>query len=86
MSEKQKFFSLLAAVCDKLPRYAVEQTINADYGAEYGAAAAKRLYNVKQGKVVCLPDLVALVRHSLPQFEIPAELLPTSEEQQLAAA
>ncbi len=81
MSEKRKFFSLLALVCDTLPRYAVEIAIKAGYGAEYGEGAARRLYNVKQGKVVCLPDLAALVRHGLPEFEIPADLLTDEKEE-----
>jgi hypothetical protein len=82
MHEQEKFYSLLALVCRKWPRYAVEATLNADYGKQYGEAAARRLYNVKQGKVVNLADLVALIRHSLPKFEIPAHLLPEPAEQE----
>lgn len=85
MHEKEKFYSLLALVCMKLPRYAVELAINAGHGAEYGDNAARRLYNVKQGKVICLPDLVALVHHSLPDFEIPAHLLPTEQPEPVTA-
>ncbi len=76
MHEKEKFYSLLALVCMKMPRYAVEITVRAGYGEELGPAAAKHLYNIKQGKVVNLAALVALVRHSLPEFKIPAHLLP----------
>ena len=85
MHEQEKFYYLLAMVCRKLPRYAVEATIRADYGAEYGEAAARRLYNVKQGKVVNLRDLVAIIRASLPDFEIPAHLLPEVAEQEAVA-
>jgi hypothetical protein len=79
MHEQEKFYYLLAMVCRKMPRYAVDLAISAGYGAEYGATVQRRLYNVKQGKVVNLPDLVALVRHSLPDFEIPSHLLPDAQ-------
>jgi hypothetical protein len=84
MSEKRKFFSLLALVCDTLPRYAVEIAIKDGYGAEYGESASRRLYNVKQGKVICLPDLVALIRYGLPAFVIPADLLPEEKPEPVA--
>lgn len=79
MHEKEKFYFLMALVCRKLPRYAVEVALRAGYGAEYGVNASRRLYNVKQGKIISLADLVALVRHSLPDFEIPAHLLPDAQ-------
>ncbi|UOR06717.1 hypothetical protein MUN82_06360 [Hymenobacter aerilatus] len=75
MTEKQKFYHLLGDVCEDMPHYAVDTAIRAGYGQQY-ASASTRLQHVKQGKVACLPDLVALVEHSMPDFSIPAHLLP----------
>ena len=71
LSENQKFYQLQALVCDKLPFYAASLTVNAGY-----PAPLSRLQAVKAGKTKSLPDLVALVKHSLPDFEIPAHLRP----------
>ncbi len=78
LSENQKFHTLQALVCEKLPYYAAAMTVDAGY-----PATLSRLQSVKAGKTKSLTDLVALVRHSLPDFEIPAHLLP--EEQAVAA-
>jgi hypothetical protein len=75
LEEKQKFYLLLALVCLKLPHYAVDRTIQAGYGSQYKSAAV-RLGNVKLGKVPDLNDLCALIRYSMPEFDIPARLLP----------
>ncbi len=75
LTDKQKYYHLLGEVCEVLPHYAVDETIRAGYGQQYPSAAV-RLGNVKLGKVPHLPDLVALVRHSMPAFEIPLHLLP----------
>jgi hypothetical protein len=80
MHEEEKFYSLLALVCRKMPHYAVQMTIDAGYEAE-----RQRLHDVKRGRTICLPDLVALVRHSLPRFEIPAHLLPELAAQEAIA-
>jgi hypothetical protein len=80
MTEREKYFSLLALVCEKMPYYAAQSAANA------GIGAASRLQNVKVGRVICLPELVALVRHSLSDFEIPAHLLPETAEQQIVTA
>jgi hypothetical protein len=75
LEEKEKYYLLMALVVGKLPHYAVDNTIRAGYGQEYKSAAV-RLGNVKLGKVPDLNDLCALIRHSMPDFDIPARLLP----------
>lgn len=75
LEEKQKYYLLLALVCNKLPHYAVDRTIQAGYGSQYKSAAV-RLGNVKLGKVPDLNDLCALIKHSMLEFDIPARLLP----------
>lgn len=75
LEEKQKFYLLIAMVCLKLPYYAVDRAIQAGYGKHHKNAAA-RLGNVKLGRVPDLHDLVALIKHSMPDFDIPARLLP----------
>lgn len=79
MTEREKYFSLQALVCEKLPYYAAQMA-----ATEYGGLL-QRWQNVKAGKVVNLPDLVALVRHAKPDFEIPAHLLPEVAEQEAIA-
>ncbi|SHL86944.1 hypothetical protein [Hymenobacter psychrotolerans] len=80
MTEKQKYYALLSLVCETLPHYAVDRAIRAGYGQQY-ASAATRLGHVKQGKVAHLPDLVALVESSMPEFPIPAHLRPNETPQ-----
>lgn len=70
MTEREKYYTLLGLVCEKMPYYA------AHLAAEAGLGKAARLQNVKLGRVINLADLVALVSHSLPDFEIPNHLLP----------
>lgn len=73
LEEKEKFYLLFSLVCTKLPRFAVDRTIQAGYGADYPGASV-RLTNVKNGKVPDLNDLCALIKHSMPEFEIPGQL------------
>jgi len=75
LDEKEKYYLLMALVCGKLPHYAVDNTIRAGYGSQYKNAAV-RLGNVKLGKVPDLHDLCALVRYSMPDFDVPGRLLP----------
>jgi hypothetical protein len=77
MTERQKYYALLAQVCEDLPARAVDHAIRAGHGQQY-ASASTRLAHVKQGKVASLPDLVVLVECSMPEFQIPAELRPVS--------
>jgi hypothetical protein len=96
-TDRERYHGLQMLVREKLPFYAADMTLNAGYNPLPADAQAdkkaklKRLNNVKAGKVECLPDLVAMVRHCLPDFPIPAELLPAEEqapatEQELATA
>lgn len=75
MTDKQKYYHLLGEVCEAMPASAVDSTIRAGHGQEYKSAST-RLHHVRQGKVASLPDLVALVRASMPGYEIPTHLLP----------
>ncbi|MGI4862967.1 MAG: hypothetical protein ACRYFZ_03535 [Janthinobacterium lividum] len=75
MTDKQKYYHLLGEVCEAMPSSAVDSAIRAGYGQEHKSAST-RLHHVKQGKVASLPDLVALIRYSMPGYEIPAHLLP----------
>ncbi|QNE38593.1 hypothetical protein F1C16_03010 [Hymenobacter sp. NBH84] len=77
MTEKQKYFALQALVCEELPPYAVDMAIRAGYGKQY-ESASRRLAHVKQGKVANLADLLALVQHSMPRFNVPEYLLPAT--------
>ena len=79
MTERQKYHSLQAIVCEQLPYYAAQVAANA------GAGQLSRLQNVKAGKTISLPDLVALVRHALPAFDIPAHLMPETVGQEATA-
>jgi hypothetical protein len=76
MHEEEKFYNLMALVCRKMPHYAVQMTLDA---GKYKDQPRQFLHDVKRGRTLNLPALVALVRHSLPDFEIPAHLLPTEQ-------
>lgn len=75
MTEKQKYYHLLGEVCEAMPSSAVDDAIRAGYGKEHRSAST-RLHHVKQGKVASLPDLLALIKHSMPDYEVPAHLRP----------
>jgi hypothetical protein len=79
MTEREKYFTLLGLVCEKLPYYAAQLAANAGLGEH------RRLQNVKQGKAIGLADLITLVGHSLPDFEIPAHLLPENQPEPVTA-
>jgi hypothetical protein len=79
LTEREKYFTLLGQVCEKLPYYAAQLASDAGLGEH------RRFQNVKQGKAIGLADLVALVRHCLPDFEIPEHLLPEVAEQEAIA-
>lgn len=78
MTDKQKYYRLLAEVCETMPSSAVDSAIRAGYGQGF-VSASTRLNHVKQGKVASLPDLLALIRTSMPEFEVPAHLLPAEQ-------
>ena len=78
MTDTQKFYTLLGLVCEDFPHYAVDVALGNGH-----PGPRQRLADVKRGRTISLPDLVALVRYSLPRVEIPAHLLP--EEQAVSA-
>lgn len=74
MTPTQKYYTLLGLVCEDFPHYAVEMAVAAGCPGE-----RQRLHDVKRGRTVSLPDLLELVRYSLPRFEVPTHLLPDEE-------
>lgn len=78
MTERQKYLRLLSIVIEDLPTSAIDTAIKADY-----PAPASMLNNVRIGRVHNLEHLVALVRHGLPKYQIPEELLPAPAKQTL---
>jgi hypothetical protein len=75
MTEKQKFYRLLSEVCERLPTSAINDAIAGGYNAN-----AVQLLHVRQGRTINLPHLVALIKHGLPDFQIPEQLLPAIAE------
>ena len=72
MTEKQKFYHLYAEVCETLPTSAIDALIRSGFAE----ASSVQLVQVRQGRQINLPWLVALIRVGLPQYVIPAEWLP----------
>ena len=81
MTEKQKYFGLLSLVCEKLPTSAIDALTKKDY--PLGSTA---LAQVRVGRTINLPALVALVGVGLPDFSIPEQLLPAEAEPALVTA
>ena len=77
MTDKQKFYHLLAEVIEDMPHHAPTAAIRAGYGEQYPSAAT-RFQHVKQGKVADLNDLIALIQCSMPDYQIPAHLRPAA--------
>ncbi|OWP62916.1 hypothetical protein CDA63_11905 [Hymenobacter amundsenii] len=71
MTDKQKYYHLMGEVCEILPTMASTYAVRAGY-----ETPANLLELVRIGRRPVLRDLVALVKHALPEFEIPAHLLP----------
>jgi len=71
MTERQKYLRLLSIVIEDLPTSAIDALIRDDY-----KSSASMLNNVRIGRSHHLGHLVALVRIGLPNYQIPAELLP----------
>jgi hypothetical protein len=78
MTERQKYLRLLSIVIEELPSNAVDTAVRAGY-----SAPTSMLNNVRTGRVMNLEHLVALVRFGLPQYQVPAELLPAPAPQPL---
>lgn len=71
MTERQKYLHLLAEVIEDLPTSSIDTAVRAGY-----AASTMLLSNVRMGRAVNLPHLVALIKYGLPDYRIPAHLLP----------
>lgn len=71
MTDKQKFYRLLSDVCEVLPTSAINAAISGGYDAN-----AVQLLHVRQGRIINLHHLVALIQFGLPEFNIPTGLLP----------
>jgi hypothetical protein len=71
MTERQKYLRLLSMVIEDLPTSAIDTAVRAGY-----PAPATMLANVRIARVMNLEHLVALIGYGLPEFQIPAELLP----------
>lgn len=67
-TEKQKFFHLLADVCEELPADVATPVIQAGHDIP-----APRLQNTRIGRHVHLETLVTIVKTCLPKFKIPKE-------------
>jgi len=59
-----------------MPHYAVQMTLDAGH---YADQPRQFLHDVKRGRTVNLAALAAIVRESLPRFDIPAHLLPDAQ-------
>jgi hypothetical protein len=71
MTERQKYLHLLAEVIEDLPTSSIDTAVRAGY-----AASTMLLSNVRMGRAVNLPHLVALIKYGLPDYQIPTHLLP----------
>ena len=73
LTDKQKYFYLIAEVCEKLTIEAVTQAVKSGHPAPLGT-----LTNVRTGRTPNLPVLVDMVTMALPDYEIPTHLLPNA--------
>jgi hypothetical protein len=80
MTERQKFLHLLAEVIEDLPTSAIDTAVRDGY-----KASTTMLGNVRMGRVMNLPHLVALIGYGLPSYIIPAHLLPIEAPQRQRA-
>lgn len=80
MTERQKFLHLLAEVIEDLPTSAIDAAVRDGY-----QASTTMLGNVRMGRVMNLPHLVALIGYGLPDFVIPAHLLPAEPQRATGA-
>lgn len=71
MTERQKYLYLLADVIEELPTGSIDIAVRAGY-----AASSMVLANVRGGRAMNLTHLVALIRYGMPEYQVPAHLLP----------
>ncbi|MBF9239494.1 hypothetical protein I2I05_19025 [Hymenobacter sp. BT683] len=79
MTDRQKYFHLLALVCEDLHASAVDVAVRGGH-----EASSVKLMGVRHGRYIKLAWLIDLVRIGLPDFSIPAELLPAEKQVQEA--
>ncbi|HEX8659202.1 MAG TPA: hypothetical protein VF690_16805 [Hymenobacter sp.] len=75
MTDKQKYYHLLALVCEQLPTTAVDEVVRSGH-----EAGATKLMSVRHGRIINLPWLVDLVRVGMPTFSIPQDLFPAERQ------
>ncbi|MGI4762522.1 MAG: hypothetical protein ACRYF0_17555 [Janthinobacterium lividum] len=72
-TDRQKYYQLMALVCEDLPTTAIDALVRKEH-----KATAAQLTAVRHARKAHLPWLLDLVRIGLPDFHIPAELLPVT--------
>lgn len=72
-TDKMRYYQLLALVCEDLHTSAIDALVRSDH-----VATTAQLTAIRQGRKIDLPWLLDLVRIGLPDFAIPAELLPVA--------
>ena len=70
-TNKQKYYHLLSLVCEDLHTSAIDALVRTDHEASTATLTA-----VRQGRKIDLVLLLDLVRIGLPDYAIPAEVLP----------
>jgi energy-converting hydrogenase A subunit M len=74
-TDRQKFYHLLSLVCEDLSTSVIDTMVR-DHQHE---ASSNQLLAVRWGRKINLAWLIDMVKVGLPQFSIPAELLPTQQ-------
>lgn len=72
-TDRQKYYQLMALVCEDLTTAAIDALVRSGH-----EASTAQLTAIRSGRRIDLPWLIDLVRAGLPDFTIPAVLLPTS--------
>ena len=70
-TDKMRYYQLLALVCEDLHTSAIDALVRSEH-----VATTAQLTAIRQGRKINLPWLIDLVRIGLPEFPIPAALLP----------
>ena len=72
-TDKMRYYQLLALVCEDLHTSAIDALVRKGHKASTATLTA-----VRQGRKIDLGLLLDLVRIGLPEFVIPAEVLPVA--------
>ena len=72
-TDRQRYYQLMALVCEDLATSAIDALVRKGH-----AATTSQLTAVRHARKVNLPWLLDLVREGLPDFPIPAHLLPVA--------